>query len=105
MSYRSLKRVLGETSLERKFLTLFGASLLVLIAGSFWWYGRRNTQLVYEASRESAKSLVTSIIGMHHTRVWANKDAVELVDELKKGSETRPYHFDFIHPGEEGPSA
>ncbi len=37
MSYRSLKRVLGETSLERKCRFLFGACLLMLITGSFWW--------------------------------------------------------------------
>ena len=54
MSYRSLKRVLGETSLERKCRFLFGACLLMLITGSFWWYGRSTEELVYEASRESA---------------------------------------------------
>ena len=37
MSYRSIKRVLGETSLERKCRLLFGACLLVLITGTFWW--------------------------------------------------------------------
>ena len=33
MSYRSLKRVLGETSLERKCRLLFGVCLFVLIFG------------------------------------------------------------------------
>ena len=32
MSYRSFKRVLGETSLERKCRILFGVSLLLLIS-------------------------------------------------------------------------
>jgi len=58
MSYRSLKRVLGETSLERKCRFLFGGCLLVLITGSFWWYGRSTEELVYKASRESARGLV-----------------------------------------------
>jgi hypothetical protein len=58
MSYRSFKRVLGETSLERKCRFLFGACLLTLITGSFWWYGRSTEELVYEASRESARGLV-----------------------------------------------
>ncbi len=106
MSYRSLKRVLGETSLERKFLVLFGASLLVLIAGSFWWYGRSTEQLVYESSRESAKSLVHSIIAMHHIRLWQEEDElVDLVDELRRGLESREYHWKFIRPVEEGPGA
>ncbi len=106
MSYRSLKRVLGETSLERKFLVLFGTSLLVLIAGSFWWYSARTEALVYDASRESAKSLVHSIIAMHHIRLWQNEDElVDLVDELKKGLESREYQWEFIRPVEEGPGA
>ncbi len=107
MSYRSLKRVLGETSLERKFLVLFGASLLVLIAGSFWWYGRSTEQLVYESSRESAKSLVHSIVAMHHTiKMFPEEDElVDLVDELRRGLESREYHWKFIRPVEEGSGA
>ncbi|MGD9128359.1 MAG: HAMP domain-containing sensor histidine kinase [Planctomycetia bacterium] len=46
MSYRSIKRVLGETNLERKCLVLFAACLLVLITGSFWWYGSQTEELV-----------------------------------------------------------
>jgi len=74
MSYRSIKRVLGETSLERKCRFLFGACLLVLITGSFWWYGRSTERLVYEASRESARGLVETIIVMHHWKFWQNSE-------------------------------
>jgi signal transduction histidine kinase len=105
MSYRSLKRVLGETSLERKFLLLFGASLLALIAGSFWLYGRSTEKLVYESSRESAKSLVESIIAMHHTTLWQNDELIALVKDLSKGLESREYHWEFIRPIAEGPQA
>jgi signal transduction histidine kinase len=108
MSYRSLKRVLGETSLERKFLLLFGVSLLVLIAGSFWWYGRRTEQLVYDSSRESAKSLVVSIIAIHHARFWADeKDEKQalLITDLKEGLESRRYEWEFIRAINEGPHA
>lgn len=107
MSYRSLKRVLGETSLERKFLVLFGTSLVVLIAGSFWWYSRRTEKLVYDSSRESAKSLVVSIIAIHHFRVWANEEDQQaaLVDDLKRGLESREYSWEFIRPVNEGPQA
>ena len=44
MSYRSIKRVLGETSLERKCRFLFGACLLLLITASFWFYGDQTEQ-------------------------------------------------------------
>ncbi len=108
MSYRSLKRVLGETSLERKCRWLFGFSLLVLITGSFWWYGRSTEQLVYEASRESARSLVESIIVMHHMKRWQNKDNDEyadLVEDLGKGLASRQYSWSFIRPVKEGDNA
>ncbi len=106
MSYRSLKRVLGETSLERKFLVLFGASLLVLIAGSFWWYGRRTEQLVYDSSTESAKSLVVSILAMHHTWVWASEEQQRaLVDDLTDGLKSRDYDWEFLRLVDEGPNA
>jgi signal transduction histidine kinase len=46
MSYRSIKRVLGESSLERKLRILFGLGLLVLIGGSFWWVMRISENLI-----------------------------------------------------------
>ena len=46
MSYRTFKRVLGETSLERKCRWWFGVSLAVLLFLSFTWYGRRTDQIV-----------------------------------------------------------
>jgi signal transduction histidine kinase len=111
MSYRSLKRVLGETSLERKFLVLFGISLLFLIAGSFWWYGRSTEELVYESSRETARSLVETIITMHHWKVNQKEDDkrtgynfADLVDDLKKGLASREYRWEFVRPVEEGPN-
>ena len=48
MSYRSIKRVLGETSLERKCRFLFGACLLLLITASFWLYGKRTNTIIDE---------------------------------------------------------
>jgi two-component system sensor histidine kinase BarA len=106
MSYRSLKRVLGETSLERKCRFLFGGCLFVLITGSFWWYGRSTEELVYEASRESARGLVESIIVMHHFKFWQNDEDeryggqkfAELVEDLGKGLASRQYHWKLIRP-------
>lgn len=46
MSYRSIKRVLGESSLERKLRVLFGVGLLFLIGGSFWWVMRITEDLI-----------------------------------------------------------
>ena len=58
MSYRSFTDILGETSLERKCRFLFGLCLLVLITGSFWWYGSLTEQLVYATTRSTGRHLV-----------------------------------------------
>jgi len=108
MSYRSLKRVLGETSLERKCRFLFGGYLLVLITGSFWWYGRNTERLVYESSRETARGLVDSVVVMRHWKYLTGKDDPEflqLVESLDKGLRSREYRWTFIRPGAEGPNA
>ena len=52
MSYRSIKRVFGETRLELKCLLLFAVCLLTLIGGSFWWYGSKTELLVSDKSRD-----------------------------------------------------
>ena len=46
MSYRTFKRVLGETNLERKCRWWFGISLFVMLALSFTWYQRQTDRLV-----------------------------------------------------------
>ena len=58
MSYRSVKRVLGETRLELKCLLLFAVCLLTLIGGSFWWYGSRTEELVFDKARNMCQNLV-----------------------------------------------
>lgn len=66
MSYRSIKRLLGETSLERKCRLLFGGGLMLLISGSFWIYARQTQQLVFEQNINVARSLVASVILEKH---------------------------------------
>ncbi|MGW8256328.1 MAG: ATP-binding protein [Thermoguttaceae bacterium] len=79
MSYRSIKRVLGETSLERKCRFLFGACLFVLIAASFWVYGWQTEQLVYLQNRMMGRLLVDRTLLIHH--------AEQLQSMEKKGTD------------------
>ena len=58
MSYKSIKRALGETSLERKCRFLFGACLLLLITASFWSYGILTERVVYEQNQIRGQLLV-----------------------------------------------
>ena len=62
MSYRAFKRLLGETSLERKCRFLFGAFILLLIFGSFSLYLRQTEPLLHEQIRTTCRLLVIQII-------------------------------------------
>ncbi len=69
ISYRSIKRLLGETSLERKCRFLFGAGLLLLISSSFWIYARMTRHLVYEEKEAIASNMVPLAFNIEHL-VW-----------------------------------
>jgi signal transduction histidine kinase len=71
MSYRGFKRALGETNLERKCRLLFGTCLLVLISGSFWWYGSVTDQIVYDRNRFVGQALVYAALLESHKHLLA----------------------------------
>jgi signal transduction histidine kinase len=62
MSYRAFKRLLGETSLERKCHLLVGAFTLVLITSSFWLYARQTEQLAFDQLTTTCRLLVGQIM-------------------------------------------
>ncbi len=66
MSYRGIKRILGETSLECKCRFLFGGGLMLLITVSFYSYAKLNLRLVREQTRERARLLVAPNLLAHH---------------------------------------
>lgn len=106
MSYRSLKRVLGETSLERKCRFLFGASLLLLITASFWWYGSQTEHLVNYQNRITGERLVDQVMLIKHWRGMEteNKDLkyLDLIKTLAEKLNNQKYTWEFIRPDETG---
>jgi len=62
MSYRALKRLLGETSLERKCRFLFGGFILVLISGSFFLYAHQTDTLVDKQIETTCRLLLMQIV-------------------------------------------
>ena len=82
MSYRGFKRLLGETSLERKCRFLFGGFILVLIALSFALYARQTENLAYEQLDTTARLLVQPVVARAHPDAKV-KDSKAL-DEFKK---------------------
>lgn len=62
MSYRAFKRLLGETSLERKCRFLFGGFILVLMTASFWLYARQTEHIAYDQLTTTSRLLVNHIV-------------------------------------------
>ncbi len=77
MSYRSLKRIVGETSLERKCRFLFGACLFLLISGSFLAYSRQTELLVERQNRITGKLLAKSFVTDRHWSFYQKEEATK----------------------------
>jgi len=100
MSYRSIKRVLGETSLERKCRFLFGACLLLLITASFWSYSYLTEKLVEEQNPIKGRLLVDQVmLAMHWEEFETRPKDLLLVKNLTKTlskQEKQDYDWSFI---------
>jgi two-component system sensor histidine kinase BarA len=99
MSYRSLRDILGETSLERKVRFLFGLCLFALIAGSFWWYGSRTEQLVYSSSRATGRHVVDAIMLQYHWKMLEKEQQyASTIDSLEKRLPQEKYQWRLLRP-------
>ena len=68
MGYKSLKRVIGETTLERKCRLLFGTCLTLFIFGAFYAVERIAEQLVMSATRNKGRNVVAMMLVRAHDR-------------------------------------
>ncbi|MEZ6058993.1 MAG: ATP-binding protein [Planctomycetaceae bacterium] len=66
INYRNFKKLLGETSLERKCRFLFGVALLLLLSGSFWLDAARTRQLVENQQVATARTLIPQLLWQRH---------------------------------------
>lgn len=100
MSYRSIKHVLGETSLERKCRFLFGACLLLLITASFSFYSYQTERMLYRQNQNTGRLLVNQVMQLRHWEKWGEKDErfEGLVQELSDGLSNEKYDWRFIKP-------
>src|SRR5262245_24190432 len=74
MSYRAFKKLLGETSLERKCRWLLGAGVLLLMTGSFWVYAQQTETLAYEQLDTTGRVLIAPIFAKEHIAGEVAKD-------------------------------
>jgi len=97
MSYRSLKRVLGETNLERKCRFLFGACLLLLITGAFWWVSTVTERLAKNTARTTGRRSVDSILMKQHWLFWETSEGMnELARELTSELPNQEYEHQIL---------
>jgi signal transduction histidine kinase len=82
MSYRAFKRLLGETSLERKCLFLFGTFILLLLAGSFFLYAYLTESMLYDQAKSVCRLLVHPLLADLHLK--AMQDEHISGDDLRK---------------------
>ncbi len=100
MSYKTFKKLLGETSLERKCRFLFGSGLLLLITASFYLYGRLTAKLVDEQNLINGRLSTVPIILFKHWKyreengafrkesddILGDKQLDDMLGELKAGT-------------------
>ncbi|MCA9040742.1 MAG: HAMP domain-containing protein [Planctomycetaceae bacterium] len=92
MSYRTVKRLLGETSLERKCRFLFGGGLMLLIAGSFYFYASLNRKLIENTNLTRARTLSRVVMLSHHWKKSELASFHEVIDKLSMDSlASNPY--------------
>lgn len=82
MSYRAFKRLLGETSLERKCRWLIGSGVLTLMGLSFFFYARQTEGLAYDQLSHTGRTLAPTVVARLHLR-----HSQELLDGLNEHRE------------------
>ena len=93
MSYRSVKRLLGEQSLERKAHLIFGTFLLLLIIGTFWWINSISERVIKENMIERADATVSvALLQVHYDKFGPpeGQTAGEQEQAYKIGKEIMP---------------
>jgi signal transduction histidine kinase len=102
MSYRSIKRVLGETSLERKCRYLFGACLFALITASFACHHAMTEELVFKQQRTTARLLADQVMFIEHWKGFDSDGGYDdLVQNLTKKFNKDDYQWNYILPNSE----
>ncbi len=99
MSYRTFKRTLGETNLERKCRLLFGTCLLIFIAGSFWLYGKKTNEIVFDQNRFTGEALANAALLEAHFAEQEKNPLMrgidqDTADQLRKGK----FSWDMLLP-------
>ena len=104
MSYRTIKRLLGETHFELKSLVLFGLGLTVLATITFALYWWQTSGLVSEGNRQAARQMIPAIILAHHWK-WDQDEEMkpfgETIEEMVQDTlpeQLSDFRFELFSP-------
>ncbi|GIS61108.1 MAG: hypothetical protein CM1200mP2_33330 [Planctomycetaceae bacterium] len=104
MSYRTIKRLLGETNFELKSLVLFGLGLTVLATIPFALYWWQTSGLVSEGNRQAARQMIPAIILAHHWK-WDQDEEMkpfgETIEEMVQDTlpkQLSDFRFELFSP-------
>jgi signal transduction histidine kinase len=105
MSYKAFKRLLGETSLERKCRWLLGAGVLILMTGSFWVYAKQTEDLAYEQLETTGRALLSHILARYHVKGDDRKAIAEFqqLTEENWPDTLKGYNFKLLKPDAKNP--
>src|ERR687895_729738 len=91
--YRSLKRVLGESNLERKCRWLFGICVGGLIFLAFWWVDWIAEDLIDGAAQFRGRSAVSETLIDIHWQNWVfGSGQQQLQQEMVAALSRQPYN-------------
>ncbi|MFO0802031.1 MAG: ATP-binding protein [Gemmataceae bacterium] len=98
MSYRAFKKLLGETSLERKCRWLLGTGVLLLMFGSFYIYATQTEGLAYDQLKTSGRALLSPILARQHVNeeTGAAIDAFQAEQEFHSADRFKNYSYRII---------
>jgi signal transduction histidine kinase len=101
MSYRALKRLLGETSLERKCRFFLGGGVLILISASFWLYAWQTERLAFQQTLTTGRLLIDPLVAKRHMDAGLRAEAMK---EFQDGweshwpEEMKSYQYRLLKP-------
>jgi two-component system sensor histidine kinase BarA len=61
----------GTGGLERRCCFVFGTGIVLVVAGSFYWYGNQSEKMVLDQNKVTCRTLVNPIVMQHH---WLKLD-------------------------------
>ena len=98
MAYRSIRDVIGETSLERKCRILFVFCLSALLFAAFYVVESIAEKLVEGTAIRKGRDLVdASLLRYHWEEVWETKpEQAELAREMSRDLQTQQYKWTIL---------